>query len=56
MFLLAMTCSAILIYFGVMYCYWGLGCINLYNVSRFQKAEPEYSPFAAVILSLRGND
>lgn len=56
MFLLVMSCSLIMTYFGMMYCYWGLGCINLYKASRDQKDNSEYSPFAAVILPLRGND
>ncbi|MCH9653583.1 MAG: glycosyltransferase family 2 protein [Planctomycetes bacterium] len=56
MFLLSLISSVILLFFAVMYLYWGLGCIKIYKDNRFHEDDSDYHPIVAVILPLRGND
>lgn len=56
MYYLAIPCSLMLVYFGVMYLYWGRGCIRLYQEQGSQPERADYQPRAVVLLSLRGHD
>jgi len=56
MFLLSILCSVFMLFFAVMYLYWGLGCIRKYKENQFQEDTSDYHPVVVVILPLRGND
>ena len=56
MYLLAIPCLLMLVYFGIMYLYWGRGCLRLYEQNHTGADLTEYQPPAIVLLPLRGND
>lgn len=56
MYVLAISCSLMLVYLGAMYLYWGHGCLKLYQQNCARAEETEYQPPAIVLLPLRGND
>ena len=53
---LAIPCLLILVYFGIMYLYWGRSCLRFYEQNQASTEANSYQPPAVVLLPLRGND